>query len=119
MRSLLQIVAVVSLAGASNVYAANVVTDVVGGAVQLTGNAVAVVVPPVGNYVSDSAITGKVKSDILSCTCSSCISVTTNCGVVHLSGTVKDKEERDKLIKIAHNVCGVKSVDASGLTIGH
>lgn len=119
MRSLLQIVAVASLVGASNVYAANIVTDVVGGAVQVTGNAVSVVVPPVGNYISDSAITGKVKSDILSCTCSSCISVTTNCGVVHLSGTVKTQEERDKLIKIAHNVCGVKSVDASGLTISH
>lgn len=119
MRSLLQIVAVVSLAGASNVYAANVVTDIVGGAVQVTGDAVSMVVPPVGNYISDSAITGKVKSDILSCTCSSCISVTTTCGVVHLCGTVDSQAEKDKIIKLAQNVCGVKSVDASGLKVSH
>lgn len=46
------------------------------------------------------------------------ISVTTNNGVVSLTGTVASKEESEKVIGIVKNVSGVKSVD-NQLTIAN
>lgn len=90
----------------------------VGTAVQAVGSGVGVVVPPAGTAISDSAITGEVKSKLAISTCSVCnISVTTNCGVVILKGTVKSQAQFDEAVNIAKSVCGVKSVDASNLVI--
>jgi hyperosmotically inducible protein len=45
------------------------------------------------------------------------ISVTTTEGVVALTGTVSTAKEKSNAEKIAKAVKGVKSVDASGLTV--
>lgn len=64
---------------------------------------------------SDWAITTKVKSAILADSTLSAssrfVSVETNNGVVTLSGNVASKEDRDRIVKIAKDINGVKSVD--------
>jgi hyperosmotically inducible periplasmic protein len=63
-------------------------------------------------YVSDSDITARIKSDFLldKDISSLSISVTTTKGVVTLSGNVRNAAQRHKVIADAHKVVGVKSV---------
>jgi osmotically-inducible protein OsmY len=68
--------------------------------------------------IADSWITTKVKSTLLysSNVAGSDIDVSTQNGVVTLSGKVHSGAERDLAVELAQNVRGVKSVDAKGLT---
>jgi osmotically-inducible protein OsmY len=68
--------------------------------------------------LADSWITTKVKSTFLYSTnvVGSDIEVTTNNGVVTLSGKVGSGAERALAIELAQNVRGVKSVNATALT---
>ncbi|HEV8441972.1 MAG TPA: BON domain-containing protein [Steroidobacteraceae bacterium] len=65
-----------------------------------------------GEYVDDSAITGKVKASILGepGLKSAEINVETFKGVVQLSGFVSSRDDIDKAVRIARDVHGVKSV---------
>lgn len=71
-----------------------------------------------GNDISDSWITTKVKSNFMfsSNVTGADISVTTTKGVVELSGKVDSGAERDLAIELAKNVRGVKDVTSSALT---
>jgi len=66
----------------------------------------------VDNYMGDSAITAKVKSALVDDKAikSSDISVTTNSGVVTLSGFVGSQAEAEQAVAAATKVEGVKSV---------
>lgn len=68
--------------------------------------------------IADSWITTKVKSTLLysSNVAGSDIDVSTQNGIVTLSGKVSSGAERDLAVELAQNVRGVKSVDAKGLT---
>lgn len=68
--------------------------------------------------MSDSWISTKVRSTLLysSNVAGSDIDVSTQNGVVTLSGKVSSGAERDLAVELAQNVRGVKSVDAKGLT---
>lgn len=70
-----------------------------------------------GADISDSWITTKVKSTLLysSNVPGSAIAVSTNKGVVNLSGTVNNAAEHALAIELAQNVRGVKSVQAKEL----
>jgi hyperosmotically inducible protein len=70
--------------------------------------------------VDDTWITTKVKSKFAAAKGikASDISVNTTDGVVTLSGTATSKAEKNRAVHIAKGVKGVKSVDASGLTVG-
>jgi len=70
-----------------------------------------------GSDLSDSWITAKVKSTFLysSNVSGSDIAVSTNNGVVVLTGKVKSGAERALAIELAQNVRGVKVVNAKGL----
>lgn len=82
------------------------------GAVDSAGSKIDSSVKKVDNYMSDSAITTKVKAalsqdkDIKS----GLIHVTTRKGVVKLDGSVTTKEQSDKAIELAKGVDGVKDV---------
>jgi hyperosmotically inducible protein len=67
----------------------------------------------------DAWITTKVKSELATTKgiTSSDISVSTQDGVVSLTGTATSSTEKAKVEHVAKKVKGVKSVDASGLTI--
>lgn len=69
--------------------------------------------------VDDSWITTKVKSKLAAAkgVKASDISVNTTDGAVTLTGTATSKAEKNRAEHIAKGVKGVKSVDASGLTI--
>ncbi|GAB2586231.1 BON domain-containing protein [Dyella jejuensis] len=69
--------------------------------------------------VDDSWITTKVKSKFAAAKGikASDISVNTTDGVVTLTGTATSMREKNHAIHVAKNVKGVKSVDASGLTV--
>lgn len=71
-----------------------------------------------GEAVSDTWITGKVKSVLLADKALSGmdIKVETNQGVVSLSGTVASSAERDLAIAKAREIKGVVDVSADGLT---
>ena len=71
-----------------------------------------------GQYVDDSTITTKVKSEMLANkdVHAGSIHVETVGGVVHLSGFVPSETEKDRALQIAYSVAGVKSV-SDGLTI--
>ena len=71
-----------------------------------------------GTDFSDSWITTKVKSTFLysSNVSSSDIAVSTNGGIVTLTGKVKSGAERALAIELAQNVRGVKGVHTKGLT---
>ena len=66
-----------------------------------------------GDYMDDSAITAKVKAEILSDPLLkvSQISVATTNGVVKLSGTVDSQQSIDRALEIARSVKDVKSVE--------
>lgn len=70
-----------------------------------------------GDNMADSWITTKVKSTLMYSrnVSGSDISVSTNAGIVTLSGLVDSGAERDLAIELAQNVRGVKSVQSSGL----
>ncbi|TFG38663.1 MAG: BON domain-containing protein, partial [Syntrophobacterales bacterium] len=67
----------------------------------------------VEEYMDDSAITAKIKAEILSDALLkvSQINVTTTNGVVSLSGTVESQQSIDRALEIARSVKDVKSVE--------
>ena len=69
--------------------------------------------------VGDSWITTKVKADLLAteATKGLDINVTTTNGVVTLSGKLDSKAEVDQAVALARAIKGVKSVDATTLTV--
>ncbi|MCD7099980.1 BON domain-containing protein [Stenotrophomonas sp. MMGLT7] len=69
--------------------------------------------------VSDTWITTKVKADLVATknVPGTDVKVETVNGVVSLSGVVPSKAEHDKAVQVAKGIKGVKSVDASGLTV--
>ena len=69
--------------------------------------------------VSDSWITTKVKSEILANSASKAfkVNVKTKSGVVMLKGKLPTQDAADLVKMIAEKVKGVRSVDASGLTV--
>lgn len=69
--------------------------------------------------VGDSWITTKVKADLLAteATKGLDINVTTTNGVVTLSGKLDSKAEVDQAVAVARGIKGVKSVDATTLTV--
>ncbi len=73
----------------------------------------------VPDKAADAWITTKVKSEFGTTKGikSTDISVTTDDGVVSLSGTVATGKEKMRAERVAKHVKGVKSVDASGLTV--
>ena len=81
--------------------------------VEKTGESVAGKVEKTGDYMDDSAITAKVKAEILSDPLLkvSQISVATTNGVVKLSGTVDSQQSIDRAMEIARSVKDVKSVE--------
>jgi len=72
-----------------------------------------------GTDIADGWITTKVKSTYMYSTNvnGSDIAVSTNAGVVTLTGKVDSGAERALAIELAHNVRGVKSVDSTALTM--
>lgn len=76
-------------------------------------------VKEVGQEISDSWITTKVKTTFLYSIKidSSSIQVSTNKGVVQLTGKVDSSLERNLAIDLASSLRGVKRVDATGLTL--
>lgn len=72
-----------------------------------------------GQNMADSWITTKVKSTFMysSNVNSSDISVSTDSGIVTLSGKVNSGAERALAVELAQNVRGVKSVDSKSLTL--
>jgi len=69
--------------------------------------------------VDDSWITTKVKSKFAAAKGVKAhdITVSTTDGVVTLTGTATSQTEKKKAVRLAKGVKGVKSVDASGLTV--
>ncbi|MGN2246512.1 BON domain-containing protein [Frateuria sp. GZRR35] len=69
--------------------------------------------------VDDAWITTKVKSEFATTSeiPASKISVDTRDGMVRLTGTVASNMDKNRAIQVAHSVKGVKSVDATGLTV--
>ncbi len=67
-----------------------------------------------GQYVDDSAITAKVKSEMVAHekTAAFHISVKTVKGVVYLSGSAKSRQDADRAAEIARGVAGVKAVES-------
>lgn len=72
-----------------------------------------------GDTINDAWITTKVKTDIAadSQIKDAKISVTTNNGVVALSGTVPSRSVQSRAVTVARQVNGVKSVDDSAVTV--
>ena len=72
-----------------------------------------------GAAVSDSAITTKVKTNLLtdSVLGALAIDVDTNDGVVSLNGFVNNEQERMRAAQLAQSVSGVKRVDARNLVV--
>jgi hyperosmotically inducible protein len=69
-----------------------------------------------GAYLTDSAITTKVKAALISNKLTG-ISVKTDLGVVALSGSVATEDLRQKVTKIVASVDGVRGVDYTDLSI--
>lgn len=69
-----------------------------------------------GAYLSDSAITAKVKAALISNKLTG-ISVTTEMGVVSLSGSVASEQLRQQITQIASGIDGVRGVDYTGLSV--
>jgi osmotically-inducible protein OsmY len=66
-----------------------------------------------GVYFDDATVTSKVKAELIEdpLTKARDISVTTDQGVVQLSGFVDSKEQRDEAARVAMSIPGVRSVD--------
>jgi hyperosmotically inducible protein len=73
----------------------------------------------VPDKAADTWITTKVKSEFATSKAvkATDVTVTTADGVVTLGGTVASEKEKTHAVAIAKKVKGVKSVDASGLTV--
>ena len=86
--------------------------------VEKAGEAVVEKVEKTGEYMEDSAITAKIKAEILSDPLLkvSQINVTTTNGVVKLSGKVDSQQSIDRAVEIARSVKDVKSVE-NGLVL--
>jgi hyperosmotically inducible protein len=86
--------------------------------VEKAGEAVVEKVEKTGDYMEDSAITAKIKAEILSDPLLkvSQINVTTTNGVVKLSGKVDSQQSIDRAMEIARSVKDVKSVE-NGLVL--
>jgi len=87
-------------------------TEKVGDKMQGAGDAVVKSAENVGDYMDDTAITAKVKADILQDPLLKVfeIDVVTTDGVVKLGGTVDAKPSIDRATEIARSVKDVKSV---------
>jgi hyperosmotically inducible protein len=88
-------------------------TESAGKKVEKVGEAVVEKVEKTGEYMEDSAITAKIKAEILSDPLLkvSQINVTTTNGVVKLSGKVDSQQSIDRAMEIARSVKDVKSVE--------
>jgi hyperosmotically inducible protein len=66
-----------------------------------------------GVYFDDATVTSKVKADLIEdpLTKARDISVTTDQGIVQLSGVVDSQEQRDEAVRVAKSIPGVRSVD--------
>lgn len=84
----------------------------VGDKMENAGDAVVKSAENVGDYMDDTAITAKIKADILQDPLLNVfeIDVVTTDGVVKLGGTVDSKPSIDRATEIARNVKDVKSV---------
>ena len=73
----------------------------------------------VPDKTADAWITTKVKSELATTkgVSSTDLTVTTNDGVVTVTGTATSASEKTKVAHVAGKVKGVKSVDTSGLTV--
>ena len=73
----------------------------------------------VPDKTADAWITTKVKTEFGTTKGihATAISVSTNDGVVMLSGTVASAKEKARAVRVAKKVKGVKSVDSAGLTV--
>jgi len=73
----------------------------------------------VPDKAADAWITTKVKSELATAkhVKASDITVDTDDSIVTLTGTVATKNEKSRAVKLAKSVKGVKSVNASGLTV--
>lgn len=85
-----------------------------------TGNAISSGVKSSGEYIDDSSITADVKGKLLGTKgiSSNSVSVKTTNGVVYLSGFVKSADQIDKIVQVASQVNGVKSVQ-NGLVVAN
>ena len=85
----------------------------VGEKIEEAGEAISEKAEIAGEYMDDSAITTKIKVEIMSDPLLkvSQISVTTTNGVVTLSGAVDSKQSIDRAIEIVHSVNNVKSIE--------
>jgi hyperosmotically inducible protein len=81
--------------------------------IEKAGEAVVEKAEKAGEYMDDSAITAKIKAEILSDPLLkvSQISVITTNGVVRLSGTIDSQQSIDRAMEIARSVKNVKSVE--------
>lgn len=95
-----------------SVFAQETVGDKAKSTVDDAGQKVDSSMKKVDNYMGDAAVTAKVKSALLEAKDikSTDISVETTHSVVYLSGHVANKEQSDRVEKIAGAVEGVKSV---------
>jgi hyperosmotically inducible protein len=68
---------------------------------------------------SDAAITAKVQSSFAAdpLLSASAIGVTTSSGVVHLTGSVKSEQERQRAIHLVQGVAGVREIVVRGLAV--
>src|SRR5512135_1066298 len=69
----------------------------------------------VGDTIDDATITTRVKSALLNepVLVATGIDVSTNAGVVTLSGSVKSKDDEDRAVRVARQVPGVKDVKST------
>ena len=72
-----------------------------------------------GEAASDSAITAKVKSSFAAdpLLSASAISVRTSGGVVHLTGSVKSEQARQRAIHLVQGVAGVREIVVRELAV--
>jgi hyperosmotically inducible periplasmic protein len=72
-----------------------------------------------GEAASDAALTAKVQSSFAADPLlnASAIGVTTSRGVVHLTGSVKSEQERQRAIQLVQGVPGVREIVLRGLAV--
>ena len=72
-----------------------------------------------GEAASDAALTAKIKSSFTAdpLLSASAIGVTTSGGVVHLTGSVKSEQERQRAIQLIQGVAGVREIVVRGLGV--
>lgn len=115
MKIILKLLAVMSM----SLIITGCIPVLVGGGAAAGGFAVAKNKGPVGQYTNDSVITSKVKGKLLAekHLKSANISVTTNDGVVTLTGTVPTEEMRDLAIDITRHTAEVKAVNVTNFKV--